>query len=159
MCAWKCWILPFWLGRPLTGCSIRRRRKTSNAELYHLVQDTPCFCRSDGHGACLDQSGRQCDQLRTDRNGQVRFISAFLIDDVYVKVSDTGFGIEDHMPRIFQPLLSCRHDRFWMYGGTGLGLSIAKELVEFCNGKINVSSVLGKGTEFTVMIPAARRFS
>lgn len=94
----------------------------------------------------------------TDRNGQVKVYLSFLIDDVYAKVSDTGFGIEkDHMPRIFNRFYRVDMTGSRMYGGTGLGLSIAKELVELHNGKINVSSVLGKGTEFTVMIPAARK--
>jgi signal transduction histidine kinase len=94
----------------------------------------------------------------TDRNGQVKVYLSFLIDDVYVKVSDTGFGIEkDHMPRIFNRFYRVDMTGSRMYGGTGLGLSIAKELVELHNGKINVSSILGKGTEFTVMVPAARK--
>ena len=94
----------------------------------------------------------------TDRNGQVKVYLSFLIDDVYVKVSDTGFGIEkDHMPRIFNRFYRVDMTGSRMYGGTGLDLSIAKELVELHKGKINVSSILGKGTEFTVMVPAARK--
>jgi signal transduction histidine kinase len=94
----------------------------------------------------------------TDRGGQIKIYISYLIDDVYVKVADTGFGIEkEHLPRIFNRFYRVDMTGSRMYGGTGLGLSIAKELVELHGGKINVSSVLGKGTEFTVMVPIARK--
>ena len=94
----------------------------------------------------------------TDRGGDIKVYISYLIDDVYIKVTDTGFGIDkDHLPRIFNRFYRVDMTGSRMFGGTGLGLSIARELVELHGGKINVSSVLGKGTEFTVMIPAARK--
>jgi two-component system, OmpR family, phosphate regulon sensor histidine kinase PhoR len=94
----------------------------------------------------------------TEKGGKIKVYVSYLIDDAYVKVVDTGFGIDkDHLPRIFNRFYRVDMTGSRMYGGTGLGLSIAKELVELHDGKINVNSVLGKGTEFTVMIPIARK--
>jgi len=94
----------------------------------------------------------------TERGGKVIVYISYLIDDAYVKVVDTGFGIDkEHLPRIFNRFYRVDMTGSRMFGGTGLGLSIAKELVELHGGKINVNSVLGKGTEFTVMVPIARK--
>ena len=94
----------------------------------------------------------------TERGGEIKVYIGYLVDDVYVKVTDTGFGIDkEHVDRIFNRFYRVDMTGSRMYGGTGLGLSIAKELVELHHGKISVSSVLGKGTEFTVMIPVAQK--
>jgi two-component system sensor histidine kinase VicK len=94
----------------------------------------------------------------TDKSGSVKIYISYLVDDVCIKVSDTGFGIEkEHLPRIFNRFYRVDMTGSRMFGGTGLGLSIARELVELHDGKISVSSTLGKGTEFTVMIPIARK--
>jgi len=94
----------------------------------------------------------------TDQNGKVSVYLGVLADDVYVKVSDTGFGIEkDKLPFIFNRFYRVDMTGSRMYGGTGLGLSIAKELIELHGGDITVKSVLGKGTEFIVRIPSARK--
>jgi two-component system, OmpR family, phosphate regulon sensor histidine kinase PhoR len=94
----------------------------------------------------------------TDRGGEIKVYISYLVDDVYIKVTDTGFGIDkEHLPRIFNRFYRVDMTGSRMFGGTGLGLSIAKELIELHGGKISVSSTLGKGTEFTVMIPIARK--
>ncbi len=94
----------------------------------------------------------------TEKGGSVKVYISYLVDDVYVKVADTGFGIDkEHLPRIFNRFYRVDMTGSRMFGGTGLGLSIARELVELHNGKISVASTLGKGTEFTVMIPIARK--
>lgn len=94
----------------------------------------------------------------TDRSGVIKVFIGMLVDDIYIKVSDTGFGIEEeHLPHIFNRFYRVDMTGSRMYGGTGLGLSIAKELAELHHGKVQVQSILGKGTEFTVMIPSARK--
>lgn len=94
----------------------------------------------------------------TDKGGSVKIYISYLVDDVCIKVADTGFGIEkEHLPRIFNRFYRVDMTGSRMFGGTGLGLSIARELVELHDGKISVNSILGKGTEFTVMIPIARK--
>ena len=65
-----------------------------------------------------------------------------------VTVSDTGRGIpEDHLAHIFRPFYTTRGN------GTGLGLSLARRIVEDHHGRISVSSVVGKGSEFEVLLP------
>lgn len=94
----------------------------------------------------------------TEQNGKVTVYLGVLADDVYVKVTDTGFGIEkEKLPFIFNRFYRVDMTGSRMFGGTGLGLSIAKELVELHGGDITVKSVLGKGTDFVVRIPSARK--
>lgn len=66
-------------------------------------------------------------------------------------INDTGCGIsEEFMPRLFEPFAQEHGGTTTMYGGTGLGLSICKNLVELMDGKINVRSIVGVGSEFTI---------
>jgi signal transduction histidine kinase len=67
-------------------------------------------------------------------------------------VSDTGPGIS---PENFQRLFTEQFTTKLPDQGTGLGLSIVKRLVQAVNGAIHVKSELGKGTTFTVFLPAA----
>jgi signal transduction histidine kinase len=68
-----------------------------------------------------------------------------------VEVADNGRGIApDHLPNIFRPFYTTKGD------GTGLGLSLARRIVEDHHGRIEVSSALGKGTTFAVVLPLQR---
>jgi two-component system sensor histidine kinase VicK len=94
----------------------------------------------------------------TDKGGSVKVYIGYLIDDVYVKVVDTGFGIEkEHLPHIFNRFYRVDMTGSRMFGGTGLGLSIARELADIHNGELSVDSTLGKGTEFALILPSARK--
>ncbi|WP_273853033.1 sensor histidine kinase [Guptibacillus spartinae] len=72
-------------------------------------------------------------------------------DDVTILISDTGVGMEDAvMEKIFDPFYTTRAE------GTGLGLSIVHQLVVQNNGEIDVNSIKGKGTEFSITFPIGR---
>jgi two-component system phosphate regulon sensor histidine kinase PhoR len=72
-----------------------------------------------------------------------------------VKVMDTGFGIEEkHLDKIFNRFYRVKNEKTRFITGTGLGLPIVKELVTTLNGFIDVESVPGKGSVFTVLLPA-----
>jgi signal transduction histidine kinase len=85
--------------------------------------------------------------------GQLEFGVQRVGDCVAISVRDTGMGIpKESLDRLFQ--------RFYrvpgtenVVRGTGLGLSIAKSLVEAHGGKIDVQSVVGEGTTFTITLP------
>jgi CheY-like chemotaxis protein len=68
-------------------------------------------------------------------------------------IADTGIGISaDKLDKIFDRFTQADSDTTRNFGGTGLGLSIAKKLVEIQEGKINVHSALGKGSDFVFVI-------
>jgi PAS domain S-box-containing protein len=74
-------------------------------------------------------------------------------DYVVITVSDTGHGINpDDMQYVFESFAQAGGEKT---GGTGLGLTIAKNFTELLQGRIDVSSVKGEGTIFTVIIPVA----
>ncbi len=68
---------------------------------------------------------------------------------IEISVEDTGIGIpEDKLEAVFQSFEQVDASISRQYGGTGLGLSITKNLVELHGSKIQVDSVLGKGSRF-----------
>jgi two-component system phosphate regulon sensor histidine kinase PhoR len=87
--------------------------------------------------------------------GKVTVTARGLGDFVEIKVSDTGVGIApEELPKIFDKFYRVKHPKTRHITGTGLGLSIVKGIVEAYRGSIHVESVPGRGTTFTVMLPA-----
>jgi hypothetical protein len=69
-------------------------------------------------------------------------------DCAAISVTDTGRGIPpEHLPNIFRPFYTTKGN------GTGLGLSLARRIVEEHRGRIEVTSEVGKGTMFRVLLP------
>ncbi|MCR4617209.1 MAG: response regulator [Lachnospiraceae bacterium] len=71
-----------------------------------------------------------------------------------VKVTDSGIGIkEEDLPKIFGKFERVDLGQNKTVEGTGLGLAITHSLLEMMNGNIEVESVYGSGSTFTIMIP------
>ncbi len=71
-----------------------------------------------------------------------------------VEVEDQGIGIEkSEIARVFERFYRVDRARSRNSGGTGLGLAIVKHLVEAHNGKIQVTSEVGKGTCIKILLP------
>jgi signal transduction histidine kinase len=69
---------------------------------------------------------------------------------VALKITDTGIGIDRaRLKEIFNPFYTTKEV------GTGLGLAIAQKIIEEHKGSIEVSSIVGEGTTFTVYLPVA----
>ena len=71
-------------------------------------------------------------------------------------IRDTGPGIpQDQLPKIFEPFFSTKSgpDESGK-GGTGLGLAACKNIVDEHRGRIRVQSSVGKGTAFSIILPA-----
>jgi PAS domain S-box-containing protein len=89
------------------------------------------------------------DQPRADNTLVVRLKTA---DDghLVLEVSDTGCGIPPaHFSRVFEPFFTTKPAG----QGTGLGLSVVQQLVVELGGEVTVSSELGRGTTFRVVLP------
>ena len=74
-----------------------------------------------------------------------------------IHLTDTGVGIEpQNMARVFNRFYRTDFARNRVQGGSGLGLAITRAIIEAHHGKIDVQSVLGKGTTFSITLPNIR---
>jgi len=74
-----------------------------------------------------------------------------LVPAIKLEVQDTGPGIsESDRANLFESFITGKHKR----SGSGLGLHLTRRIVEAHNGRINVATELGKGSAFTVYLPA-----
>jgi len=77
---------------------------------------------------------------------------------VTVSVTDTGIGIaQADQDRIFEDFRQLDNSPTRAYSGTGLGLSICRRLAQMLDGRISVHSRVGKGSTFTLTLPAKGR--
>ena len=78
-----------------------------------------------------------------------------LNSNIEITVKDYGCGIpEEHLDRLFERFYRVDKSRSRHFGGTGLGLSIVKHIIQTHNGSVFVDSAVGKGTTFTISLPA-----
>ncbi len=81
---------------------------------------------------------------------QIRVTGRVLADQVVVSISDTGRGIcADVLPKIFDPFFTTKQ----IGEGTGLGLAISRQIIGSHRGELRVSSQVGVGTQFDVVLP------
>lgn len=112
----------------------KRRMK----QLFTNLMDNAVKFTSEGHIECGYK-------LHPDRHS---------FNQIEFYVEDTGIGIPTHLiPVIFEPFRQADSSLTRQFGGTGLGLSIAKKLAELLGGTLNVNSVPGKKTVFSVTFP------
>ena len=75
--------------------------------------------------------------------------------EIAILVRDQGFGIpREHLGRVFERFYRLDKGRSREVGGTGLGLAIVKHIVNAHNGRIFVESIVGRGSTFSIRLPA-----
>ncbi len=94
------------------------------------------------------------DNARKYSDDLIKLLIEQTEEQVIISVVDRGDGIsEDDQEKIFDRLYRIDQGRSRETGGTGLGLSIAKEIVLAHGGTLSLTSELGKGSTFSIMIP------
>ncbi len=85
----------------------------------------------------------------TDK-GKITISTGVSGEEVFISVTDTGTGITpEHRNRLFEPFFTTKP----VGKGTGLGLSVSYNIISKHQGSIDVQSVLGDGTTFTIKLP------
>jgi len=84
--------------------------------------------------------------------GEIKIRTSQKNENIQIEISDSGKGIPaESLSKIFDPGFTTKG----VGVGTGLGLSISYKIVEEHHGTVNVASEIGKGTTFTLILPAA----
>jgi signal transduction histidine kinase len=90
----------------------------------------------------------------TERGG-IRFSALITTGVLRISVSDTGMGIKpEDLTKLFQPFRQIDSGLSRNHEGTGLGLAICRRLAELLGGAILAESEWGKGSTFTLVMPA-----
>ncbi|WP_240474481.1 sensor histidine kinase [Thomasclavelia saccharogumia] len=88
------------------------------------------------------------------QNGSITIKSYDQERNIVIEVNDTGRGISKiDQGRVFERFFRCDQGRDKETGGTGLGLAIVKHIVQYYQGNITLTSKLGQGTTFKVVLP------
>jgi two-component system phosphate regulon sensor histidine kinase PhoR len=88
--------------------------------------------------------------------GQPRVVVKATVEGEVIRLSvvDNGPGIaRGHLPRIFERFYRVDQGRSRKMGGTGLGLAIVKHITQVHGGTVDVDSMVGRGTTFSLLLP------
>jgi signal transduction histidine kinase len=89
------------------------------------------------------------DAVSAKGGGQVVLRTRREDKHVQIEIEDSGIGIPNELlPRLFDPFFSTKE------GGSGLGLALTQQIIRDHGGEIHVASRVGRGTTFTLTVPA-----
>ena len=87
-------------------------------------------------------------------DGTITMRAVGTLDGPVISVSDDGIGMStETVARVWDEFVQADETALSQNGGTGLGLALVKQLTELLDGRIDVESVLGEGTTFTIALP------
>ena len=129
---------------------LNNKYKNRITVIKNYAADTP---KIEAYGGQLNQVFMNILDNAQDAMGEsgTLTINTYKVEqDVKIEFIDTGSGIpEENIKKIFDPFFTTKA----VGKGTGLGMSISYRVIKDHNGKIEVESVVGKGTKFTITLP------
>ncbi len=131
--------------------------KDIHIKFHHQFHDYPAFLNERKFWQIIYNLVTNAIKF-THRNGEINISTDKIIQNdiswAKICIMDNGIGISQNtIPFLFDKFSIASRKGTEGESTTGLGLSIVKKLTELQNGKIKVSSEIGKGTEFTLLFP------
>ena len=122
----------------------------------YLNNKQPVMMKADAGEIEIIMNNLISNAVKYNRTGgRVDCFIEKLPEAIKISVSDTGIGLsEEDTQKIFDDFVRIKSQETRNITGSGLGLSIVKKIVDMYKGSVNVQSTLGKGTTFTITLPA-----
>jgi two-component system, sensor histidine kinase and response regulator len=124
--------------------------------LVAIATDVPRFAVGDPGRIRQILSNLVGNAVKFTEVGHIRIAVSWSQQAFVIAVSDTGIGIPtEHVDRLFTPFTQVDASYSRKYGGTGLGLAISRRFAVLMNGTLDLTSVAGQGSTFTLILPLA----
>jgi signal transduction histidine kinase len=134
---------------------VQPEAEANGLQIIVEIPEEPIFVVADPTRIDQVATNLLTNAVRHTRSGKIRlklYPYAIQSRELRFEVSDSGEGIpEDRIDSLFEPYVRIGDITAT---GTGLGLSIVRSVLNFLDGKVSVKSELGRGTTFTVTVPA-----
>lgn len=144
------------LGEVLPG-TIKAFERTAESRKISLTVDLGGLPKATADAARLGQALRNLvgNALKfTPEGGSVTVSGRAENNEIIIEVKDTGRGIpEVNLPHLFDRFYQVSEKKDSERGGVGLGLAIVKDIAEGHGGRVEVQSVVDRGTTFTIRLP------
>ena len=141
----------------MTEIVLKRLRPIARAHNIELTLESECRIDAEVDEVKLSLAIMNLVENAIKYNNDGGWVNTVLDADLRtftIKISDSGIGIpEEALPQIFERFYRVDKSRSREIGGTGLGLSVVRQVVLMHRGEIDVQSMEGTGTVFTIRIP------
>lgn len=133
---------------------IEPQANLKNISLQYLAGENLPEIRSDYDKCRHILQNLVANAVKFTEEGGVKITVESKAKDINIAIIDTGIGIDnEHLPHIFDEFRQADGSNSRKYSGTGLGLAIAKKYAYLLGGSIEVDSIRGKGSKFTINLP------
>lgn len=125
-----------------------------NVELsYEVDVNVPAMYIGDLHRIKQILMNLVSNAVKFTNEGAIEILVRYEAPDTIIEIIDSGIGIpKDKQESIFEVYAQSDSSTTRLYGGTGLGLAISNKLAQMMNGGISLTSEVGKGSTFKVVL-------
>ena len=133
--------------------SLSVQAKTMNLDIDASCENVTVYANLDHiHGILYNLISNAIKYNKP--NGKIIIIIKERLDNILIKVMDTGIGIsKEDQEKVFQRFYRVDKQRSKIVAGTGIGLAIVKHIVQFYNGSISLKSKENEGTSIEISLP------
>ncbi|MBX5157945.1 MULTISPECIES: ATP-binding protein [unclassified Rhizobium] len=137
----------------LVACCDRQRHLSRSHVLHLDVESMPDLLTFDRSAMEQVFTNLISNAVKYSPNAPNIYVRARVEEKtVEIAIADSGIGMDsDDLPKLFQPYYRARSATG--IAGTGIGLNVVKQVVELHGGTVEVTSELGKGTTFIILLP------